>query len=244
MNYISTTTNQTLMTQALKSLTGKWGIAIGAWFVFFILTDFQVGWEWQGNNGGDYKASLKIIALLIGGPLSLGYTTLILLISRNQKPNFAILFSGFKRFGISLAAYLLMSIFTILWFLLLIIPGFVALLRYSQTFYILSEDENIGPLEAISKSKEMMVGNKWKLFSLYCRFIGWFILCIITLGFAGLYVGPYLSQSCANFYNDLINDNLIEKTDPDEKVQETTGDKLTEFHEPENDTEKEEDTGA
>ena len=240
MNYISTTSNEDLMTKAHKSLTGKWGIAIGAWFVFFILTDFQVGWEWQGNNGGDYKASLKIIALLIGGPLSLGYTTLILLISRNQKPNFAILFSGFKRFGISLAAYLLMSIFTILWFLLLIIPGFVALLRYSQTFYILSEDENIGPLEAISKSKEMMVGNKWKLFSLYCRFIGWLILCIITLGFAGLYVGPYLSQSCANFYNDLINDNLIEKTDTEEKNQETTSDKPTESHKPDNNNETEE----
>jgi len=244
MHYTSTTSNQALMAQALKSLIGKWGIAIGAWLLFFILTDFQVGWEWQGDGGGDYKASLKIIALLIGGPLSLGYTTLILLISRNQKPSFTILFSGFKRFGISLAAYLLMSIFTILWFLLLIIPGFVALLRYSQTFYILSEDKNIGPLEAISKSKEMMVGNKWKLFCLYCRFIGWFILCIITLGFAGLYVGPYLSQSCANFYNDLINDNLIDKTDPDEKNSETTGDKLTDSHEPDNDTEKEEDTGS
>ena len=240
MTYISTTSNQTLMAQALKSLTGKWGIAIGAWLVFFILTDFQVGWEWQGDDGGDYKVGLKIIGLLIGGPLALGYTTLILLISRNQNPDFAILFSGFKRFGVSLAAYLLISIFTIFWFLLLIIPGFIALLRYSQTYYILSEDENIGPLEAITKSKEMMVGNKWKLFCLYCRFIGWFILCIVTIGFAGLYVGPYLSQSCANFYNDLINDNLIEKTDPDEKTQETTGDKLTESHEPE----KEEDTGA
>ena len=240
MNYISTTSNEDLMTKALKSLIGKWGIAIGAWLVFFILTDFQMGWEWQGDDGGDYKVGLKIIGLLIGGPLSLGYTTLILLISRNQKPDFAILFSGFKRFGDSLAAYLLISIFTILWFLLLIIPGFIALLRYSQTYYILSEDENIGPLDAITKSKEMMAGNKWKLFCLYCRFIGWFILCIVTLGFAGLYVGPYLSQSCANFYNDLINDNLIEKTDPDEKTQETTGDKLTESHEPE----KEEDTGA
>ena len=240
MNYTSTTSNQTLMTQALKSLTGKWGIAIGAWLIFFILTDFQVGWEWQGDGGGDYKVGLKIIGLLIGGPLALGYTTLILLISRNQKPDFAILFSGFKRFGVSLAAYLLMFIFIILWFLLLIIPGIIACLRYSQTYYILSEDENIGPLEAITKSKEMMVGNKWKLFYLYCRFIGWFILCIITLGFAGLYVGPYLSQSCANFYNDLINDNLIEKTDPEKKNQETTENKLTESHEPA----KEEDTGA
>ena len=54
---------------------------------------------------------------------------------------------------------------------------------------------------------------------------------------------PYLSQSCANFYNDLINDNLIEKTDSDDKPQETTGDKLTESHEPENDN-KEEDKDA
>ena len=235
MNYISTVSNQTLMAQALKSLKEKWGIAIGAWFVFVILTEFQLGWEWQGNDGGDYKVGLKIIGLIIGGPLSLGYTTLILLISRKQEPNFSILFSGFKRFGTSLAAYLLMCIFIILWTLLLIIPGIIAYFRYSQVWFILSEDENIGPLEAISKSKEMMVGNKWKLFCLYCRFIGWFILCIVTLGFAGLYVGPYFSQSCANFYNDLINDNLTE---------EIVRDKLAEPHEPENDNEEKEDKGT
>ena len=244
MNYISTTSNQALMTLALKSLKGKWGIAIGAWLAFFILTNLQIGWEWQGNDGGNYKVALEIVGLIISGPLSLGYTTLILLISRNQKPDFAILFGGFKRFGISFAAYLLRFIFIILWTLLLIIPGIIAYLRYSQTFYILSEAENIGPLEAISKSKEMMVGNKWKLFCLYCRFIGWFILCIVTLGFAGLYVGPYISQSCANFYNDLIKNNLTEKIDPDLENPEMVSDKLTESHEPENDNEKEEDKGT
>jgi len=69
------------------------------------------------------------------------------------------LFGGFNRFGISFAAYLLRFIFIILWTLLLIIPEIIAWLRYSQTFYILSEDEKIGPLEAIAKSKEMMAGN-------------------------------------------------------------------------------------
>ena len=113
----------------------------------------------QGGDGGDYKIGLKIIGLIIGGPLALGYTTLILLISRNQKPDFAILFGGFKRFGNSFAAYLLRFIFIILWTLLLIIPGIIAYLRYSQTFYILSEDENIGPLEAISKSKLLPQNN-------------------------------------------------------------------------------------
>ncbi len=247
MNYISTTSNQTLMTHALKSLKGKWDIAICVWFVFFILTNLETGYEWQGDDRRDYKASLGIISLIISGPLSLGYTTLILLISRNQKPNFVILFSGFKRFGVSFVAHLLQIIFIILWTLLLIIPGIIACLRYSQTFYILSEDANIGPLEAISKSKEMMVGNNWKLFCFYFRFVGWFILCIVTLGFAGLYVGPYFSQSCTNFYNDLINDNLAEKTDPDpdSEDQEMITYKLAEpDHELENDNEEKEDKGT
>ena len=88
-----------------------------------------------------------------------------------------------------------------------------------------------------------MVGNNWKLCCLYFRFVGWFILCIVTLGFAGLYVGPYFSQSCTNFYNDLINDNLAEKTDLDSEDQEMITDKLIEpDHELEN--EEKEDKGA
>ena len=89
-----------------------------------------------------------------------------------------------------------------------------------------------------------MVGNNWKLFCLYCRFIGWFILCIVTLGFAGLYVGPYFSQSCAKFYEDLINDNLTEKIAVDSEDQEMVRDKLAESHEPKNDNEEKEDKGT
>ena len=57
-------------------------------------------------------------------------------------------------------------------------------------------------------------------------------------------MGPYISQSCANFYNDLINDNLTEQIDPDSENQEMVSDKLTESHESENDNEKEEDKGT
>ena len=168
-------------------------------------------WEWKSDNNNHYKTTFDIIGLIICGPLSLGYATMILLIANNKKPDFVILFSGFKRFGASLATYLLLIVFIILWTLLLIIPGIIACLRYSQTFYILSENEHIGPLDAIQKSKEMMIDNKWKLFCLYCRFIGWFVLCIITLGLATLYVMPYFSVSCAKFYEDLKNNNLEDK---------------------------------
>ena len=84
----------------------------------------------------------------------------------------------------------------------------------------------------------MMVGNKWKLFCLYFRFFGWFVLCILTLGLGFIVLGPYMSVSFAKFHDDLISDNMIEKK------QETTGDKPTEPHKPKNDNEKEENKGA
>ena len=233
MKYTSTTNNQTLMEQAHESLRDKWGVAIGSWLIFFILTNLGHHHHYLGNFG---ENSFGLISLIIGGPLTLGYVSIILLISRNQEPAFELLLSGFKRFGVALATYLLIIIFIILWLLLLIIPGVIACLRYSQTWYILSEDENIGPLDAIEKSKEMMVGNIWKLFCLYCRFIGWFILCIVTLGLAGLYVGPYFSVSGAKFYEDLKSGILDEKIEPDPEDQETNSDERLEKLKPENDT--------
>ena len=99
MNYTSTIDNQTLMANARESLKGKWGIAMGTWVVFFILTNL-------GNLGSEN--SLSIVSLIIGGPLSLGYVSIILLISRNQEANFVLLFNGFQRFGVAFLTYLLL----------------------------------------------------------------------------------------------------------------------------------------
>jgi uncharacterized membrane protein len=89
--------------------------------------------------------------------------------------------------------------------LLLIIPGIMAGLSYSQTFYILSEDPSIGAMDAIRKSKEMMYGNRWKLFCLGLRFIGWLLLCILTLGIGFIWLAPYMAVSMAKFYDDLVH---------------------------------------
>jgi uncharacterized membrane protein len=62
---------------------------------------------------------------------------------------------------------------------------------------------SIGALEAITKSKEMMRGNKAKYFFLGCRFIGWAIVCILTLGIGFLWFYPYIMVSLAKFYEDL-----------------------------------------
>lgn len=56
-------------------------------------------------------------------------------------------------------------------------------LRYAMTNYILLDTGKYG-LEAITASKKMMKGNKWKLFVLQLSFIGWYLLiyAIILIG--------------------------------------------------------------
>ena len=49
----------------------------------------------------------------------------------------------------------------------------------------------------------MMAGNKGKLFCLGCRFIGWFLLGIVTLGIGFLWILPYYYASLSKFYDDV-----------------------------------------
>lgn len=193
MSSISITENRVLMSGARKSLKGKWGLAIGATVVYFLVV----------AGAGEIPKAGGIISLLIGGPMSVGMAIFSLSLSRRQDTRLSQIFEGFSRFGVALGAYLLYIIFVFLWSLLLIVPGIIASLAYSQIFYIIAEDDSIGPLQAIKKSKEMMLGNKWKLFCLFFRFIGWALLCVLTFGIGFLWLCPYVTVSLAQFYDDV-----------------------------------------
>ena len=89
---------------------------------------------------------------------------------------------------------------------MLIIPGIIKAIAYSQLFYILAEDPDISAQDALRKSEAMMYGHKWQYFWLVLSFIGWSILCILTLGIGYLWLIPYMNVSFANFYMD-VKDN-------------------------------------
>ena len=46
--------------------------------------------------------------------------------------------------------------------------------------------------DAFKKAKEMMKGNKWRLFKLNFSFIGWFVLCVLTFGVGTFFLMPYI----------------------------------------------------
>jgi uncharacterized membrane protein len=187
------TNNGLLMDQAKESLRGKWGLAIGTCLIYFLIL-------------GTIQVIPKIgsfVGLLISGPLILGLATFSLSIVRNQEAKLEQLWQGFTNYGPSIGTYILMVIFIILWSLLLIIPGIIASISYSQAFYILADNPQISPMDAIDESKKMMDGHKAKYFGLMMRFFGLALLCILTLGIGFLWLSPYMHVTFALFYDDI-----------------------------------------
>lgn len=54
----------------------------------------------------------------------------------------------------------------------------------------------------------MMRGHKLELFLLHLSFIGWFLLCILTLGIGFLWLTPYVHSTQAAFYEDVKEEYL------------------------------------
>ena len=91
--------------------------------------------------------------------------------------------------------------------ILLLIPAvFVSIYvsyMYGMVMFIVSDDSEVGVMDSLRRSQTMMRGMKWKFFCLNLRFIGWALLAVLTCGIGFLWLGPYLSASCARFYDDV-----------------------------------------
>jgi uncharacterized membrane protein len=193
------TDNLTLMRASREALRGKWGIAILTFFIYALLTTTSGTMRTHGS----YLTISSTLTLIIGGPLALGAAIFSLSISRGKEARLEVIFLGFNNFGTALVTYLLLLLYIFLWTLLLIVPGIIAALGYSLTFYILADDPNIKPQDALKKSKSMMDGYKEKLFYLSLRFLLLAILCILTLGIGFLWLIPYVHVTMAKFYDDV-----------------------------------------
>jgi uncharacterized membrane protein len=199
------TENIDLMRAGRASLKGKWGVAILTFFVYSLLT----AGPGSARSHGSILPLASTLILIIGGPLALGAAIFSLSISRGKEARLEQIFQGFNSFSNAFITYLLMILYVVLWTLLLIIPGIIAALGYSMTFYILADDPLIKPQDALQKSKSMMNGYKLKLFYLDLRFLLLGILCIFTLGIGFLWLIPYYHVTMAKFFDDINGNDLF-----------------------------------
>lgn len=89
-----------------------------------------------------------------------------------------------------------------------------------MTLFILKDEPELKYNAAIEKSMKMMSGYKMKLFLLDLSFIGWAILCILTLGLGFLFLSPYVTTAHAAFYEELKKTQAQEVLNIDEKTPE------------------------
>lgn len=221
--------------RARRMLADRWGLAIGVTLLACLLgaaQGFSLNLDLDAEDLQLLPEQIRSVVLqavlafsgvggllgtvqfIIGGVVRLGYCRFWLKMYDEENPEVHDLFSRFNRFGDGFLLALLTALFTVLWSLLLIIPGIVAGYSYAMAPYIMEEDPGMGPREAIRSSKDMMRGHKMELFLLDLSFIGWALLSILTLGIGYFWLTPYQEASRAAFYRNLSPKAIIQAEEP------------------------------
>ena len=152
----------------------------------------------------------SVASAVLSPMFTLAVTIIYLNLTNGKKPEVGDLFTQFNQIWPAFKVNFLVGLFTALWTMLLVIPGIVKGISYSQAMYILAENPEIGALEAINRSKAMMEGHKMEYFVLGLSFFGWMLLVAITFGIAGIWVLPYMNTTMTNFYNKVKGGAVVE----------------------------------
>ena len=216
--------------EALKKLKGRWSTPVIANLITLLLFYFLsvpvigsslgditgsfspnsnviVYSHQQGSNSTSFIIS--IIEFFITGVLTIASANLYITLDKTQeKLSLSTWFTGFAYWLNGFLGQILISVFVFLWSLLLIFPGIIKALSYSQMFYILAENPDVGVFQALKLSKKMTNGYKGKLFTMYLSFIGWDVLCILTGGILALWIVPYKNMSFTIAYQELKQNAL------------------------------------
>ncbi len=195
--------NQTYKNRALASLEGNWGTAALATIIVGIISgavSFAITAPINDPVAGN---SINGLWSLLCLPLNWGLAVFFLNLIRKQDIRYERLFDGYKDFVRIFLAEFLLTLATVIGFILLIIPGIIISTGLCMTSYILKDDKEISAMDALMKSWQMTNGHKMRLFWLGLSFIGWIILCFCTLGIGFILLFPYMETTFAHFYEDI-----------------------------------------
>ena len=216
-------TNQELKNSALAALKDNWAPAIVGAIFFTFATCLIISPGYCANMAAFdmpffnsinpkllkiFSNSSFLLNFFLLYPLSLGYSVAHKELLQNgdaaiTRNTVRLAFSDYVRNAVSI---LLVYLYTLLWTLLFIVPGIIKGLAYSLTPFIVKDNPQLSPNQAINLSMKMMKGHKFDFFYLYLSFIGWILLAMLTLGVGLLWVIPYLETTMAAFYQDVKND--------------------------------------
>jgi uncharacterized membrane protein len=140
------------------------------------------------------------VSFFVTGPMNVGKNRYYME-SRVKDSSFGQLFYGFKANYMGNASSMFVTnLFIGLWSLLLVVPGIIKGLEWSQVAYLLAENPNLTGQRARQISSAMTEGEKWDIFVLQLSFIGWNLLGALACGIGVFFVNPYVEATYAELY--------------------------------------------
>jgi uncharacterized membrane protein len=151
---------------------------------------------------------LNLVVVCVSAYLQVGIALYCLEVYKGKEVNWLMIFSRFNGFK-PVIFMLIYSIIVFLGLILLVVPGIILGLMYSQVFFILADDPDVGVIEAFNMSSRMMKNNMWQLFMLNLEALLYFIAGVFTLLIWWVWLLPRYSVALAGFYEALKNENPI-----------------------------------
>ncbi|MCU9814208.1 MULTISPECIES: DUF975 family protein [Paraclostridium] len=194
-------TRAELKSSAKDQLKGRWLVAILVFVCYSAILQLANVELTNSTEGSMIGLSLNIIGVLIYGSLQVGVSRFSLkLAHKDSTAQFNDLFSGFDVFIKALVMNFIIWICVFIGTILFVIPGIIVGIMFSQANYILAENPDKSAMECIKESARMMKGHKFDYFVLELSFIGWSVLCVLSLGIGFLWLVPYFEITLTNFY--------------------------------------------
>ena len=185
--------NLEILSCSWDALSSKWLLAIGI-VLLHTVVNTVIG-----------SVGFGLGTLALGGALSFGMSRTMVLLYRGHTPKVETYFDGFKHYLPTLVAFLLVSVIVIVGCVLLIIPGIIAAIGLSQTFYVLQDQPELGAEGAIRESWRLTWtnGHMWKVFfmNILVFFVG--LGGLLALGVGLLVALPLISVMGGGLYEEL-----------------------------------------
>ena len=149
---------------------------------------------------------LLLYQVFFANVLACGESAAALTLWRGQALHAEYAFCGFSDYKRIMTGRLYHAVISFLW-LLIPVYGLTRLYSYLMVPFILINKPQLSAKEAMSYSRAIMQGYRWKYFCLRLSFIGWHLLNSFTYGILGIfYVYPYYDAACAGFYEAVVKE--------------------------------------
>ena len=149
---------------------------------------------------------LLLYQVFFANVLACGESAAALTLWRGQALHAEYAFCGFSDYKRIMTGRLYHAVISFLW-LLIPVYGLTRLYSYLMVPFILINKPQLSAKEAMSYSRAIMQGYRWKYFCLRLSFIGWHLLNSFTYAILGIfYVYPYYDAACAGFYEAVVKE--------------------------------------